>query len=245
MIKSKFAKAFILSICLSVFSAAAVNAAVSEGGQTGAFQGSGSVGITVAPGNPDQAVSTSAAVNEEILKKQNEIDLYLFKEHQKEIEQKGISVTYTAPMDSYVEIGIMPLNDENAEYLYGIFGKDKIKVVDGQKVIAMTAAADPVIAPDQVSQGNTGSEPVKGEIYMAEDAKRDVKGGTAEVNDGRVYKTTSAQENGQMYTTSAAAENEAEKTGNSTLVITLGAAAAVAVLGGTALVLRKRRVAAR
>ncbi|MDF2986715.1 MAG: hypothetical protein K0R50_2225 [Eubacterium sp.] len=245
MIKSKFAKVFILSMCISVFSAAAVNAAVSEGGQSGASRGSGTVGITMVSDNPDEAVSSPAAVNEEILKKQNEIDLYLFKEHQKELEQKGISVTYTAPMDNYVEIGILPLNDENAQYLYGIFGKDKIKVVDGQKVIAMTAAADPQIAPDQAVQGNTGSEPVKGEIFTAEDAKRDVKGGTAEVNEGRVYKTTSAQENEQIYTTSAVADNTAVKSGNSTLAITLGAAAAVVVLGGTAIILRKRKVAAR
>ncbi len=48
-------------------------------------------------------------------------------------------MTHTAPFVIYVEIGITPLNDENAAYLYGIFGKDKVKVVDGQKVITMSA----------------------------------------------------------------------------------------------------------
>ena len=48
-------------------------------------------------------------------------------------------MTHTAPFETYVEIGITPLNDENAAYLYGIFGKDKVKDVDGQKVITMSA----------------------------------------------------------------------------------------------------------
>ncbi|ABR50031.1 hypothetical protein Amet_3940 [Alkaliphilus metalliredigens QYMF] len=62
-----------------------------------------------------------------------EIDNYLFVENVEEIENKGITVTHTVPYDTYVEIGIKPFNEENAEYFYSVFGVDKIKVVEGQQ----------------------------------------------------------------------------------------------------------------
>jgi hypothetical protein len=36
-------------------------------------------------------------------------------------------------MDTYVEIGIASYTDEKAEYLYGIFGRDMVKVVEGEQ----------------------------------------------------------------------------------------------------------------
>ncbi|MDD3840694.1 MAG: hypothetical protein PHP06_09025 [Clostridia bacterium] len=37
---------------------------------------------------------------------------------------------------NYVEIGIMPYNQENAEYIYDILGRDRVKVVEGQQAEA-------------------------------------------------------------------------------------------------------------
>lgn len=73
-----------------------------------------------------------------ILQKQQEVDQYLFEEHSQEIKEKGITVTNTGPQDGYVEIGITPFNEENANYLYGIFGKDKIKIVEGIQANTMS-----------------------------------------------------------------------------------------------------------
>lgn len=246
MFRLKFTKVFVLSVCLSVFSAGAVNASVGEDVKKGAAEGGGEIGITMVSGSPDEPVSSpaAAAISADILKKQVEIDTYLFKEHQKEIEQKGISVTHTAPFETYVEIGIMPLNDENATYLYGLFGKDKVKVVDGQKVITMSAMTEP--APGLAQQGNAAVEPaMDAEIYETEDIKSDAKNATVSGSeaDGRVYKTTSAQENEEIYTTTAINESSSTKA-DSALMITLGAAGAVVLLGGTAILLKKRKQAA-
>ena len=74
---------------------------------------------------------SATAINEEMLNKQREIDLYVFDSHKDEIDEKGFKVTHTEPLDNYVEIGIMPYNEENAEYLYNVLGRDIIKVVEG------------------------------------------------------------------------------------------------------------------
>ena len=72
-----------------------------------------------------------------MIQKQKEVDEYLFEEHTKEIEDKGFTVTHTAPLEDYVEIGITPYNKENADYLYEILGSDNIKVVEGQQATLM------------------------------------------------------------------------------------------------------------
>lgn len=74
------------------------------------------------------------AINEDMLNKQREIDIYVFDSHKDEIAEKGFEVTHTAALDNYIEIGIMPYNEENAEYLYNIFGRDIVKVLEGRKL---------------------------------------------------------------------------------------------------------------
>ena len=76
-----------------------------------------------------------------IIQKQQEIDKYLFEEHTKEIEEKGLTITHTSPLEDYVEIGITPFNKENTDYLYEIFGNDNVKVVEGQQATLMNDVA--------------------------------------------------------------------------------------------------------
>ncbi|ABR47692.1 copper amine oxidase domain protein [Alkaliphilus metalliredigens QYMF] len=76
-------------------------------------------------------------LNENILQKQREIDKYLFKDHVEEMNKKDFKVTHTGPYDDYVEIGITPYNEENATYLYDIFGEDEVKVVEGQQAVTL------------------------------------------------------------------------------------------------------------
>jgi hypothetical protein len=76
-----------------------------------------------------------------IIQKQQGIDKYLFEEHTKEIEEKGLTITHTAPLEDYVEIGITPFNKDNENYLYEIFGKDNVKVVEGQQATLMNEVA--------------------------------------------------------------------------------------------------------
>jgi arginine repressor len=89
-------------------------------------------------------------IGKALLEKQQKIDKYVFEDHVKEIEEKGFSVTYTGPMEDYVEIGIIPYSEENAEYLYSIFGKDGVKVVKGEKVALMTGEVTTMVVDDKV-----------------------------------------------------------------------------------------------
>lgn len=84
-------------------------------------------------------VKTSDSENA-MMEKQKEVDKNLFEKHLKEIEKKGFTVTHTAPLKDYVEIGISPFTKENADYIYSIVGKDEIKVVEGQQAQLMENA---------------------------------------------------------------------------------------------------------
>ncbi len=141
MIGSKLTKAIILGVCIAMFSAGAVSA------------------------NPDDSQMSivqvrGSGIDSELLDKQSEIDRYVFEEHRDEIEQKGITVTHTGPMDNYVEIGITPYTEENAEFLYKAFGKEKVKVVEGQQAEIMNLGVG-------VESGNNA------ELYAANSAPID------------------------------------------------------------------------
>lgn len=124
MIGSKFAKVLILGISITVFSSGAAFAADPGSGQSAVVE------------------AQQTVIEKELLEKQKEIDLYVFEQHAKEIADKGFMVTHTAPIDNYVEIGITPYNEANADYLYKAFGKELVKVIEGQQAVTMEFAAD-------------------------------------------------------------------------------------------------------
>jgi hypothetical protein len=74
---------------------------------------------------------------DELTQKQNEIDRYVFEIHEEDFAKKGITVTNTGVIGEYVEVGITPLNEENSNYIYEIFGKDKVKVVEGVQAVTL------------------------------------------------------------------------------------------------------------
>lgn len=69
---------------------------------------------------------------EELMAKQNEVDAAVFEK--KVLEPKGITVTHTSTdiIHNQVEIGISPFNEENSEMVYEHFGKDMLRVVEGE-----------------------------------------------------------------------------------------------------------------
>lgn len=91
--------------------------------------------------------------DDNIIEKQNEINKYLFEDHVDEIAEMGFEVTYTAPVDHYIEVGIIPFNQKNADYLKNIFG-DEVTIVEGSKVaiISQVATDTPVTVEEQKSQ---------------------------------------------------------------------------------------------
>jgi hypothetical protein len=88
-----------------------------------------------------------ASSEDELTQKQNEIDRYVFEKHAKDFADKGIIVTNTGVIGEYVEVGIAPFNEENSNYIYEIFGKDKVKVVEGVQAVTLGS----VDVPSEVS----------------------------------------------------------------------------------------------
>ena len=122
--KSKYIKGIILGLCISAFSTS----------------------VAFAQAVSSDVAATSEVVQtegtKELMEKQRQIDQYLFEDHTKELEAKDIFVNYTGIVDDYIEIGISPYNDENANYLYEALGKDGIKVVEfDQSVIYQSGVA--------------------------------------------------------------------------------------------------------
>jgi len=143
MRKSNLVKGFMLGLCMSVLTSGVAFAQMS--------------------GETIPAVSDEAQTDEmkELYALQKDIDQYLLVDHVKEIEDKGFMINYTSPMDSYVEIGISPFSDENANYLYELFGKDKVKVVEfDQSVIYASGIADPGVVGDAVVDDQTSKEDI-------------------------------------------------------------------------------------
>ncbi len=171
MIRIKLAKAVILGVCISALSTGVVLAETGGGGAGTASQETG--------------------IDSDLLKLQSEIDQYVFDDHLEEIEDMGFKVTHTGPVDNYVEIGITPYNDKNADYLYEIFGKDNVKVVEGEEAVLFTAtdaAPDAAVSTDalkdavkttDVDDSKGASEDVKAEVVsIAENIPVDAETGT-------------------------------------------------------------------
>ena len=123
------------------------SAAVSELAGGGTDGSSGSI---------DPAMAADA-VSKEMYDRQLEADRYLFADHIEEISAKGIAITHTLATNEYVEIGITPFNEENAEFIYQALGRDQIKVVEGIQAISM----DIGLAAD-------GSEVLEAQLYSPE-----------------------------------------------------------------------------
>jgi len=152
MIKNKAIHAMIIGTCIFASSMAGVYA------DTSAADAPVSIQIEqVNPSNP-------------LMQKQSEVDQYIFEKHAKDFADKGITVTNTGVMGDYVEIGITPYNEKNAAYLYDIFGKDQVKVVEGMQAVlyndnsannaeAQITAYSPEIAEAQVVSAPVEKEP--------------------------------------------------------------------------------------
>lgn len=131
MIKNKAAKALIIGSCLFASSMIGVYADTNEAVTKPAV---------VQPAEGEQIYTIQIeSVKEETPqdKKQLEIDRYVFADHVKEIADKGITVTNTGVVGDVVEVGITPYSEESANYLYEIFGKDLVKVVEGQQATTL------------------------------------------------------------------------------------------------------------
>lgn len=185
-----------------------------EPGSDAAVSGLAGAGTNGSSGSIEPAMAADA-VKKEMYDKQLEADRYLFADHAEEMAAKGITVTHTSATNEYVEIGITPFNEENAEFIYQALGRDQVKVVEGVQAVAV----DIGLAAD-------GAEVYEAQLYSGE-----ANTVSAPVDDQRVYMTAN--------TVSAPPEST-----NSTGVMA-AIAAAVVLLGGTLLVSRRVKTAKR
>lgn len=112
------------------------------------FIGTANIGTAFAQSGGGTSSASRGTVNpqdSELFEKQREMDMFLFVDNIKEIEEMGFQVIYTGVSDSFVEVGITPYNDEYAAYLYDEFGTEIVKVVDTEEVVIYDT---PVEAPD-------------------------------------------------------------------------------------------------
>lgn len=229
--KLQLTKAVLLGLCMSTIATGTVfaQAGGGESGSSPAFAG--------------EAQSDELTA---LYEKQSEIDKYLFKDHAKDIEEKGFRINYTGVIEDKVEIGISPYSDENAEYLYEIFGKDVIHVVESEvpqlytAEIATTAVADEptvdgtLIAPDT---------PVSSDAELADDGEMSIQiesVGEAEDSD-MIYETVSADATEEQEVRLVSATDEVKENGVSAPVMVLAIAGGAALIGGVAVVSSKKK----
>lgn len=132
MIKNKAAKALIIGTCLVASSMASVYADTNN--------------VEIKPAIVEKAADDSQIMEIQILsaenddalsQKQREIDEYVFEKNAKELEEKGITITHTGVVGDFVEVGIAPFDVKSADYLYDIFGEDKVRVVAGEQAVPL------------------------------------------------------------------------------------------------------------
>ncbi|MDF2512737.1 MAG: hypothetical protein K0S04_2603 [Herbinix sp.] len=215
--KSKYIKGIILGLCISAFSTSV------------AFAQAVSSDVSAT----NEVVQTEGT--KELMEKQRQIDQYLFEDHAKDLEAKDIFVNYTGIVEDYIEIGISPFNDENANYLYDALGKDGIKVVEfDQSVIYQSGAA---VDDKMYKDGD-----VQIQIESVDDqAVTDDQTGTGEED---IYYTTGTEDNNQGVTDVKTVSNpesmdagsqNTEKSSNTGYVAFI--AVAVAAIGGLGTIL--------
>ncbi len=248
MFRDKILKAIALGMCMSVLYTGAAYAQVTEGSSP-AFEG-------------------TVEVDGPLFEKQREIDQILFADKAKDVEAQGIKVVYTAVANDVVEVGVASLTDQQSDYLYGILGKDQIKLVNAEEVqLYTTMAGEPAEAPDAVLY-NTGAEPfidkealyrdlpatatdADGRVYKGADAVVTDDGEVLENSDIMFYTTADGiaapgQEAELVYATGISEDGvkataEADQDGMSTPMMILLIAGGALVIGGGALAAGKKR----
>lgn len=151
MKKFKIIRAIVLGIVITVLSSNVTFAETPEDNKSG-----------------DQIMQI-AVVDENLVKKQEEIDEIIFNNNSKEIIDKGFNVISTSIVGSFVEVRIEPYNEENAEHLYNILGRDMINVVEGEQSIPIANEDSNTDAEFKITSSEDSAQDA--ELYTSNDIK--------------------------------------------------------------------------
>ncbi len=230
MIKKNLLKTVMLGLCMATLT-------------------TGSAYATLAEGTPTATEEVSEQTKA-LYAKQAEIDKLLFEANAKAIEELGFMVNYTGVVEDFVEIGISPFSDENANYIYELVGKDAVKVIEFDQSIIYASGAAPDTATDDVStdaeviedKGDTAEDAVVTDDAGVDDKEVQIQIESTTEDDAngeeKVYKTTSAEED--IRTISAS--EETEKDDVSAPMVALAIVGGVALVGGAVLLSNKKKV---
>jgi LPXTG-motif cell wall-anchored protein len=213
MIKTKFVKAFMLGMCVSALSAGVAFAETVDKKAVEITTQNVTAPDSSVPsdGEVPELAAVSGLAQDDLNAKLDEVNKIIFEDNIKDIESKEIAIMSTAPLDGSVEIGILPFTKENIEYIYGLTGKDQVKVVEGVQPELMATSG---IATDGVMTAFGDSE---------------VQDGSG---DGNV-KVISVGDNNSF-------EKPADGEKNNTMTIA-GIAGVAALLGGAVLMSQKKK----
>lgn len=151
MKKFKIIRAIVLGIVITVLSSNVTFAETAEDNKSG-----------------DQIMQI-AVVDENLVKKQEEIDEIIFNNNSKEIIDKGFNVISTSIVGSFVEVRIEPYNEENAEHLYNILGRDMINVVEGEQAMPIANEDSNTDAEFKITSSEDNVQDA--ELYTSNDIK--------------------------------------------------------------------------
>lgn len=135
MVKSKLVKATAIGMCCTMISTGAAIAMTGD--------------ITFDRIDMNMETKIEYGLSE----KHREINEYIFETHREEITKAGFTVTHTGSVGDYIEIGITPYTENNANYLYKIFGREEIKVVEGVQAVTL-----PLRPNDELNEPSTTDE---------------------------------------------------------------------------------------
>ena len=140
MTRFKILKGVMLGLCISLLSTGVAFASESSGGGSSGFEGNKTIEDrgSIDPTNASDMDYLKSEYKEDTLKKQKEIDQYVFTDHADELYKMGFKVVYTGPSEDVVEIGIAPYQEKFAQFLYEKFGKDNIVVVESEEAYLYT-----------------------------------------------------------------------------------------------------------
>lgn len=159
----KYIKMISLSLCLTIATT----------GMAFADTSTDSVLTTLDEPVSNTPIEVKVKVDEKIYNKQVEIDNVLFKDRSSVLESKGINITHTVIVDDYIEIGIEPFNEENANMIYDLVGKDLVKVVEGTMAITLEGSLAADGTPEAKSEINTTVATEAQVVSIAEDSVKE------------------------------------------------------------------------
>jgi hypothetical protein len=231
MIKKNLLKTVMLGLCMATIT-------------------TGSAYATLAEDTTPSATEEVSDQTKALYAKQGEIDKLLFETNAKEIEKLGFMVNYTGVVEDDIEIGISPYNEDNANYIYELVGKDGVKVIEFDQSLLYASGAAPDATTDEVvtdaevimDKDDTAVDADKAgnnDDTLTEDEKVQIQIESIDANDEeKVYKTTSAdaEENRTI-----AATDEKAKDDVSAPIIALSIVGGVALLGGAVLLTNKKK----